>query len=288
MLTTEQLEARQKGLGGSDAPIVCGVSHRMTALDLYYQKRGQIPPADGLEQEAWVGSQLEPMLDAWYRKNLEKDTRQVHKTRSHRKWKWMLAHPDRIVVGEKRGLEFKVRAQSKDWGRDDTDATDMVPDDVMLQCQHYMEVMNYDLWDVVVFFPPFEFRHYVLERNRELIENLLELESNFWDRVERGSPPEADWEHESTYGLYQRMYPGTNGQHMNFPPVCQHWHEVYTNAREQRLAYEKLEKGARNHLLHEMGHHAIGYLPDGSAYHRKVKDNGSIQRFYWTKAPTRR
>ena len=52
--------------------------------------------------------------------------------------------------------------------------------------------------------------------------------------------------------------------------------------REKRLAYEKLEAGARNHILEALGHNAIGYLHDGdgAAYIRETREDGSLKRFY--------
>lgn len=286
MLTSEQIEMRARGLGGSDAPIVCGESARMTALDLFHVKRGEIADPGGLEHEAWVGSHAEPVIDAWYQRTAEVKTRQVHKTRVHRKWPWMLGHPDRLIVGEKRGTEYKLRARSTDWG---PTGTDMVPADVRLQCQHYMEVMGYELWDVAVWLPPFDFRLYTLERDRGIAEALIDLEHAFWRRVQEDDPPPPDYEHSTTGGLLERMYPGTDGRTLNLPEMCTHWHEVYQDAREQRLNYEKAEAAARNHLLHVMQWHAVGYLHqgDGAAYIRETRPDGSLKRFYHKGAPKR-
>lgn len=286
MLTSEQIEMRARGLGGSDAPIVCGESARMTALDLFHVKRGEIAAPGVFQHEAWVGSHAEPVIDAWYQQAAQVKTRQVHKTRLHKELPWMLGHPDRLLVGEKRGVEYKLRARSTDWG---PDGTDYVPSDVRLQCQHYMEVMGYELWDVCVWLPPFDFRLYTIERDRGIADALIDIESAFWQRIQDNDPPPADYEHATTGGLLERMYPGTTGQTMDLPESCTHWHAVYQDARDQRLNYEKVEAGARNHLLHVMEHRAVGYLHDGNgaAYIRETRPDGTLKRFYFKQGARR-
>ncbi len=50
-LTPEQLEARKQGIGGSDAPVVAGLSPWKSPLTLYYEKSGAMPVSED-ENEA--------------------------------------------------------------------------------------------------------------------------------------------------------------------------------------------------------------------------------------------
>lgn len=288
MLTSEQIEVRLQGLGGSDSPITAGLSPRMTDLELFYVKRAGvegrqiIEPSGDLQHEAWVGNAAEPVIDAWFQRELEVKTHKVHQTQWHRdttELPWMLCHPDRRVVGQKAGAEYKIRARGSEWG---PSGTDYIPDDIRVQVNHCMEVYDYDLWYVAVWLPPFDFRWYAIERDRSLVDLIVEIDSAFWTRVQTDKPPPADYDHSTTYGLMQRMYPGTTGQSLELDPSYTHWHHVLQDAREKRLAYEKLEAGARNHILEALGHNAIGYLHDGdgAAYIRETREDGSLKRFY--------
>lgn len=62
----EWLEYRRKGLGGSDAAAVLGVSPFRTARDLYYDKTGVVT-ADN--QENWVALEIGNLLNPWQRKS---------------------------------------------------------------------------------------------------------------------------------------------------------------------------------------------------------------------------
>src|SRR5205814_10591858 len=63
----EWLAARQRGLGGSDAPVVMGVDEYRSRLGLYLEKAGLIEPAPLADPEAaeW-GRRLEDDILAWY------------------------------------------------------------------------------------------------------------------------------------------------------------------------------------------------------------------------------
>ena len=45
----EWLEWRKKGIGGSDASVVCGISRYKSLVELWLDKTGQIPSAEAGE-----------------------------------------------------------------------------------------------------------------------------------------------------------------------------------------------------------------------------------------------
>lgn len=284
MLNENQLDARKLGLGGSDMVIVVGLSSWMTPLDLFYQKQGAIErPArsDSDDLSAWLGHRIEPVLADWYTENIEQKVRRVNRTRTHPEFDWWIANPDRLIVGAECGLEFKMRANPRPWGRTETDE---VPDDVRTQCNWYMGAYGYHTWEVVVFLPPFDIRHYILQRDDELIEGLQIIGQDFWSRVINNDPPDPDWEHSTTYDLLTRMYPAADAEPIKLPDECDLWHEVWMKAKEHRRHYESVEAGARNHILEAMNYHTMGFLGDGSTYHRRVDINGNLKRFWHSRA----
>ena len=62
-LTAEHLAARKRGIGGSDAPAVLGVSPWRTPLDVYLDKTDQSDPVETTEAMEW-GSRLEDQIAA--------------------------------------------------------------------------------------------------------------------------------------------------------------------------------------------------------------------------------
>jgi len=57
----EWLAYRKLGIGGSDAPVVCGVSKYKSPLELWSEKTGQHPPKEAGEPAYW-GTLLESLI----------------------------------------------------------------------------------------------------------------------------------------------------------------------------------------------------------------------------------
>lgn len=273
-LTREQHEARAQGLGGSDAPIVAGVSDRMTALELYFLKRGEFEQdEDDGDLLSWLGHQAEPILARWYQERTGRRVQRCNRTLVHREHDWMLGHVDRLVVGEPRLLEFKMRVHGRGWG---PDGSDEIPDDVRVQVQHYLAVTGREAADVVAFISGRDIRLYPIPRDEALIERLIDIEQEFWLGVELGQPPALDHAHPSAHELMQILYPGTNGQIVPLDAAAVHWAQVLEEATELRRRYQRVRDEARAHLLEQLGEAAIGQLPDGSDLRRKVHADGYV------------
>ena len=201
MLTNEQIELRLAGVGGSDAGVVTGRSERMTARELYHVKRGELAPEafDDNGLLAWLGHQIEPVLAAWYAEEVGCKVRRPTKTHYHRDLDWMIAHPDAFAVGRKRGIEFKMRARADGWGHP---GTDQVPDDVLLQCQHYLACYpRVEAWEPVALIRGTEIRRYEVPRDRGLIDTLIDVEGEFVHRMRTAQPPDLDYDHRTAVSM---------------------------------------------------------------------------------------
>lgn len=63
----EWLEYRRKGIGGSDASVVCGINRYKSPVELWLDKTGQITPQEAGEAAYW-GTQLETFVRAEFTK----------------------------------------------------------------------------------------------------------------------------------------------------------------------------------------------------------------------------
>jgi putative phage-type endonuclease len=274
MLTEAQLSERRSGIGGSDSPIVMGLSPYRDPLHLYYEKRGEIEPED-ISSKGPVewGNLLEEPVAQKYAAETGFRVIRDNKTRRSREYPFMLCHLDRVVqkAGDRRGLEVKTSSVFDGWGES---GTNQVPDHVYCQAQHNISVAELDQMDVPVLLGGNDFRIFHIPRNDKFIEELIWTEEEFWDRVQAGLPPEPDWASRSVTQLLKSMYPGTDGEIIELGDVAQHWHAVMSDAAEQRKMYEAVERGAKNRILSMMGESAIGLLPDGSAFTRKTVERG--------------
>ena len=101
----------------------------------------------------------------------------------------LLANFDRLVVGENAGLECKtVSPYSADrWSRDE------IPLHYQLQVQHYLAVSGFDCWYVAALIFGKDFIIRKIERDEQLIDNLIIVEERFWnENVMSGVMPDPD------------------------------------------------------------------------------------------------
>ena len=267
MLTTAQHEARKNGIGGSDAGVIAGLSTFKTPFELWLEKRGELEPQD-LSDNAAVhfGVVLEDVIAQEYLDRTGNKIRRMNKTIYHKQYPWMLANLDRDVVNSNRILEVKTAGFAVGWGEA---GTDKVPESYLLQCQHYLAVTDKEIADLAVLIGGRDFRIYHIPRDDDLVNSLIEIESEFWDKVCSGEQPEINFDHQTTNALLSRLYPGTNGETITLPDEAYNWHMAMVEAKERIKGYKGVVDGAKAHLLSLLGDAAVGKLRDGSGYTRK-------------------
>lgn len=267
MLTEDQIALRNTKLGGSDAAVCNGLSPYMTPRELYSVFRGDIDRPDIDPINAFIGHQMEPMIANWWTEETGLKIRQSNVTKFCKDHDFAIGHPDRLVVGVREGLELKTSATAEGWGYGEDQS---IPEHHFLQVSHYMEVFDYDAWNVAVFFlVGREFRRYRLERDRAFGKQLMASEQAFMDTVERGVPPEWDYNHATTLELMKIIYPGTNGKATNLDNTMLAWWDVREDALNQARTFTAAAEAAKCRILAEMGEHSLGYLPNGNTITQK-------------------
>lgn len=183
---------RRYGIGGSDAGVIAGVSKYKTPYELWMEKTGQIPAFNGNEATIW-GNALEDAVAEQYSKTTGHKLRKSNSLLNHPKHTWMTGNLDRLIVGEKKILEIKTalgkHRSDIEWGEN---GTDIVPESYFLQVQHYMAVTGFHSADIAALVSGnagAELRIYPIERNEAIINRLIEIESEFWNQVEKMIPP---------------------------------------------------------------------------------------------------
>lgn len=274
-LTKEQLAARRKGVGGSDAATILGINPYQDIYELYLDKRGELPEeteeqSKFLKEARYWGSVLEEPVAQRYAEETGYKVQRSNQLLQSKQHPFMLANIDRKVVGEDRrvGVEIKTAVRPDGWG--ETGSSE-IPAYIMCQIQHYLTVTEYDAWDLAVLIGNRDYRQYRVEPISEIIDQLVDAEQEFWDRVEAGVPPEPEWQSAATTRLIKALYPGTNGQVVGLTDLAQKYHDVLTDANEQRLMFEKVVDGCKNRIAMIMGPNAVGVLPDGTCYTRKLQ-----------------
>ena len=170
------LKYRKQGIGGSDAGAVCGLNPYRTAIQVYYDKTSD--SIEDVDNEAMrQGREFEEYVARRFCEASGKKVRRANAMFYDEKYPFMLADVDRMIVGENAGLECKTASPySEEKWRDDK-----IPLSYQLQCYHYMSVCNADAWYIAVLIYGRDFKYYRIERDNEVIENLIRIEKEFWN-----------------------------------------------------------------------------------------------------------
>lgn len=181
----EFLSARTTGIGGSDAAAILGLSKWKTPLAVWQEKRGEVAPQDDNEAMLW-GRVLEPVIRQQYAERTGRTVRIPDTLIRHGSRDWMIANLDGMT-DDGRVVEIKTSRVAAGWGEP---GTDEVPQEYLLQVQHYMAVTGFAVADIAVLIGGSDFRLYEIPADRELQELLIHEEGVFWQLVQGATPPE--------------------------------------------------------------------------------------------------
>lgn len=233
-------EVRRTGIGSSDAATVAGLNRWKTPLDLYLEKRGLVEPEPAGEAAEW-GTILEPVIlreyarrngvrvvgrteggevacfypDGWIdAAGKYEPARALLGTLRHPDHPWMLCHLDGVALNEAGAVVRVVEAKttgahrSAVWGED---GSDQIPEEYLVQTQHAAEIVRAIAgrpvpFDVPVLIGGQRWRQYTVEHDPELVATLIEIEREFWARVEAGDPPPAEPDERGKRAL-AKLYP---------------------------------------------------------------------------------
>lgn len=184
----EWLKFRKNGLGGSDAGAICGLNPYRSAIAVYVDKTSD--EIEEIDNESMrQGRELEEYVARRFMEQTGKRVRRANAIFCDEENPFMIADVDRMVVGEKAGLECKTASPYMvEYWEDDK-----IPLSYQMQCFHYMRVCNAEAWYLAVLIYGKEFKVYKLERDEEIISNLIQVEKKFWEEnVCKNVMPEPD------------------------------------------------------------------------------------------------
>lgn len=172
----EWLKYRKQGIGGSDAGAVCGMNPYRTAMQVYQDKITE--ETEDIDNEAMrQGREFESYVARRFMEATGKKVRRANAMFYNEEYPFMLADVDRMVVGENVGLECKTASpyMAEKWSDGN------IPISYYIQCLHYMAVCNAKAWYIAVLIYGREFKYYRIERDEEMIADLIRIEKDFWE-----------------------------------------------------------------------------------------------------------
>ena len=182
-LSAERLDARNRGIGGSDANIILsGDSERV--LRLWQEKRGEAEPEDLSGRLAVaLGCWTEEFNRQWYEKLSGNPVVEAGAHLTCSQFRWRKCTLDGVVAG--RGAIFEAKHTN----------SFVKPEDLleryMPQLQHNMAVAKADRAVLSVIFGNARYEMFEVAADWLYQLDLLEAEKAFWNAVLSGEPPVA-------------------------------------------------------------------------------------------------
>lgn len=187
MLTEQQRARRRNGIGGSDIPIILGLSSYMTPYQLYLDKKGLLEREPETELQRW-GNLLEPVIRNEFatRHDVVVETPD---TLTHPLIPYLIANVDGLVPSMRAVLEVKTANpyQQKEW---DDAMSDGMPLAYMAQVAHYCAVTGYDKAYLAVLIGTHDYREYVYERQQDIEDTIYKAAELFWEGLQSNVEPD--------------------------------------------------------------------------------------------------
>lgn len=266
------LEHRRLGIGGSDAAAICGLSRYKSPMAVYLEKLGELPPVED-NPKMKAGRLLEPVIADWFAEDTGYKVWRQNAIFQHPEHPFMLANIDRWLPGQNAGLECK---NTSEYCKDDWSGT-QAPTEYILQCNHYMAVTGADRWFIAVLIGGWDFQWRVIERDEELIKNLITIEKGFWEEHVVAKVPPV-FSHQDTEYLKDAFPESDSDSSIELPeeayPIIQELHL----ARVAKSQAEQREEAAKNQIKGYMQTSERAYFQGDLRFTWKTGKRGRIFR----------
>lgn len=269
------LDERSRGIGGSEAAAILGLSPWKSPLALFTEKIGLREVEDEIPEYIAWGNYLEPVIAEKYSRVTGR--RLFDPGRYNVRWSteypWMCCTVDRDILSfDERGegvLEIKTAAGFKtaDW-------EDEAPLVYQVQLQHCMIVTGRSWGSFAVLFGGQKFDHLDVERNDAFCDYLIEKEEEFWHRVLTNDPPPPDGA-ESTREALKRLYPKETGTTVALPGIAIEWDDRLQRIKKTAKRLETKQKEYENLIRNAIGDATFGVMPNGERYSLKTIKKGA-------------
>lgn len=255
MTREEWLLMRRRGIGGSDISAILGLNKYKSPLGVYLDKVGETPLDDIAGEAAYWGNVLEDVVAKEFMQRTDEKVRRDNRMLVHPEHDFLIANLDRVIVGKKELLECKTSSayRLQEW------EADQVPLEYLFQVMHYLAVTGYEAAHIAVLVGGQKFIHKRIERDEELISEIIAVASDFWNNnVLAKTPPPLDGTNASA-NLLKQLFPNSMADTMTrLPDEAADLIKQYHAAAELE-AKAKLEKGeAENKLKGLIGEAEVG------------------------------
>lgn len=279
MSKEEWTALRSTTIGGSDAAAILGLNPYKSPYALWAEKTGKVIPEDISQKEAVrLGTDLEEYVAKRFTEATGKKVRRENYTVFRDDMPYAHANYDRVVIGERAGLEIKT-----------TNALNLkkfkngeYPANYYVQCCHYLLVSGLDRWYLAVLVLGVEFKVFTIERDEAEIAALKEAEENFWYQVQNDLPPEIDGM-DSTIDALNETFPISDPEADAVDLTsCAVDLAIMDECSQQIKALEEKKKAAQGRIKETLGEAEMGFYSTYSVSWKSQKQQ-TFDRKKWEK-----
>ena len=259
-------DVRATGIGASEIGTVIGVSPFGTPFQLFSRKLGLI--ADITETPRMrAGKVLEPAIRDWYAEETgrasldafasdsfdlvwEGEEGTTLRSKDH---PWMFATPDGIIMDEDKGMGIlEIKVSSFAW-------SDGIPLHYRYQMQQQMAVCGC-AWGAIAALVNGELTHCDIERDEEMIAEIIEKGAEFWQRVQDNDPPELT---SKDKGAVTETYRQDDGSEIDLADDAIELDETIANLKSTEKDLKARREEAEAKLYAMIGPAKVATLPNG-------------------------
>lgn len=250
------LKKRREGIGGSDAASVLGLNPYKSSMSVYMGIKNDLVIDEEINYKMDLGNKLEDFVANEFTLKTGKKVRNVNGILKNDKYPFALANIDRAVVGEKAFLECKVTNSysKKSWQKE-------VPIYCQVQCYHYMAVTGATHCYIAALIGNEELVIHKLDRNEELINEIMNLEKMFWDKCILGEElPIPDGSED-----YSKILQGLYKDSIEEEVILFEKEDLlkrYDDVRELVKDLDSERKAIEQYLQMQMKEYEVAYLGD--------------------------
>lgn len=264
---------RLTGIGASEISTVLGINKWNSALGLYAEKIGELPPLDLSDNEAvWWGKELEPLVVKRYKKMTGRGVQPAHWLLRSKEHPWALCTLDAWLLDSegpmidfKAPLELKTTSafKAEEWA-------DGPPEIYYAQVQQQLLVTGYPFASIACLLGGQKLVWCDVQRDEQYIRKIIYQGARFWQQVQDRTPPEPDSSRASLEAL-NRLYATPTEQIVELPADLQDEVDVLMNLKEAKKNAEESITGIENKIKAALGNASVGYFPDRSGFSWKLQ-----------------
>ncbi len=259
MSREEWLQWRTCGIGGSDASIIAGVNPYTSVYQLWQYKTGRGIPKETENEYIHFGTILEPVIKKEFtaRTGLKvRNRKAIYQSDEH---PFMIADLDGVVNDHGEMCVFEAKTASayklEVWEKG-------VPLEYMYQIQHYLAVTGWKRAYIAALIGGNHFIYHVIERDEALIDKIIQMEREFWERyvLPLKEPPMDGAEATSTF-LNETFNTGGAGE-IKLPDEALGLCETYDTLTQQIDGLKAQKEEVINKIKYMLKNHEEGIIGD--------------------------